>query len=378
MRTGVGTSSLITGDQASSGARGTRGAKVKVAFFSVKPYDREFLLDANREHSFELVFFEHRLTPETCRLAHGFEAVCVFVNDRLGRDVLTSLARHGTRLIALRCSGLNNVDVHAAEALGVTVARVPAYSPHGVAEHAVALILSLNRKTHRAYNRVRDGNFSLEGLMGFELHGRTIGIIGTGNIGINMVRIMRGFGMNVLASDPSPRPECSSAGGRYVPLEELFAHSDIISVHAPLTPATHHMINAGTLARMKRGVMIINTSRGGIIDTAAVIKALKTGRIGYLGLDVYEEEGDLFFEDLSEEIIQDDVFSRLLTFPNVIITGHQAFFTSNALRNIAETTLQNVSDFRRKGIPSANRVTAPTVKKVPARKPARPAAPCAP
>lgn len=334
---------------------------MRVAVFSAKPYDEEFLNRANTNHH-DLVYFEPHLTTETSKLAHGFEVVCAFVNDELTRSVLTTLAEHGTRLIALRCAGFNNVDLHAARDLGITVCRIPGYSPHGVAEHAVALILTLNRKIHRAYNRVRDGNFSLMGLMGFELYGKTIGIVGTGKIGMSMVRIMRGFGMNVLAHDPHPDPECTSLGGRYVPLPELWARSDIISIHVPLTPETRHMIDGKTLERMKRGVMIINTSRGGIIDTKAVIRGLKSGRIGFLGLDVYEEEGDLFFEDLSGQIIQDDFFMRLLTFPNVVVTGHQGFFTDTALRNIAETTLRNISDYGSHAIPPANEVTTANLR----------------
>ncbi len=335
---------------------------MKIAVFNTKSYDRKFLTEANKGYCHELVFFEPHLTLDTCKLAFGFKSICVFVNDRLDRPVLTALAEHGTRLIALRCAGFNNVDVKAAEELGVRVVRVPAYSPHGVAEHAVALILALNRKIHRAYNRVRDGNFSLEGLMGFELYGRTVGIVGTGKIGGNLARIMTGFGMKVLAFDPYPNAECRAMGVRYVSLPELFSGSDIISLHMPLTPQTHHLINEAALKQMKPGVMIINTSRGGIVDTAAVIDALKSEKIGYLGLDVYEEEGDLFFEDLSGHIIQDDAFVRLLTFPNVIITGHQGFFTHNALRNIAETTMGNISQFKEDKIPPENEVTAVHVK----------------
>jgi len=335
---------------------------MRVAVFNAKPYDVDFLSEANKRHSHTLVYFEPHLTPETCKLGFGFEGVCAFVNDQLNRAVMTSLAQHGLRLVALRCAGFNNVDLHAADDLGITVTRIPSYSPHGVAEHAVALILTLNRKVHRAYHRVREGNFSLKGLMGFELYGKTVGIVGTGKIGINMVRIMRGFDMNVLAFDTAPSPECASLGGRYVPLPELWAQSDIISLHVPLTPETRHMIDEQALEQMKKGVMIINTSRGGVIDTAAVIRGLKGGKIGFLGLDVYEEEGDLFFEDLSEQIIQDDFFMRLLTFPNVVVTGHQAFFTDTALRNIAETTLQNISDYERHQILPANRVTRANVR----------------
>jgi len=330
---------------------------MRVAIFNSKSYDEEFLNWANRGHSHELVYFKPHLSLETCGLGFGFEGICAFVNDKLSRGVLTKLAEHGTRLIALRCAGFNNVDLTAAKELGITVTRIPAYSPHGVAEHTVALILALNRKIPRAFNRVRDGNFSLEGLMGFELYGKTIGILGTGKIGLNMVRIMRGFGMEVLACDPFQSLECAEMGGRYVYLSELWEKSDIISVHIPLNPETHHMIDARAITQMKRGVMIINTSRGGIIDTAAVIGGLKSGQIGFLGLDVYEEEGDLFFEDLSCQIIQDDFFMRLLTFPNVIVTGHQGFFTDGALHKIAETTIQNISDYEHHAVVPENQVT---------------------
>lgn len=341
---------------------------MRVAVFNSKSYDEEFLNDANSAeckkggHSHELVYFKPHLSVDTCALAFGFEGVCAFVNDELSRDVLTKLAGNGTRLIALRCAGFNNIDLNAADDLGIMVTRIPSYSPHGVAEHAVALILALNRKIHRAYNRVRDGNFSLEGLMGFELYGKTIGILGTGKIGLNMVRIMRGFGMEVLACDPCQNLECAAMGGRYVYLSELWEKSDIISAHVPLTPETHHMIDAQALTHMKRGVMIINTSRGGIIDTGAVINGLKSGQIGFLGLDVYEEEGDLFFEDLSEKIIQDDYFMRLLTFPNVIVTGHQAFFTETALHNIAATTIRNISDYEKHTLVPENQVTRANIR----------------
>jgi D-lactate dehydrogenase len=318
---------------------------MKVAIFSTKGYDRQSLAAANRGH--ELVFFEPRLSQETSRLADGFEAVCAFVNDNLGAEVLEALAAGGTRLIALRSAGFNHVDLVAAERLGLIVARVPAYSPHAVAEHALGLILTLNRKIHRAHARVREGNFSLEGLLGFDIHGRTVGIIGTGKIGQIFARIMSGFGCTLLAFDPYPNKECEALGVRYASLPRLFKQADIISLHCPLTPETHHIIDEGALAQMKDGVMLINTSRGALIDTPAVIKALKSGKLGYLGLDVYEEEADLFFEDLSERVIHDDVFTRLLTFPNVVITGHQGFFTEEALKNIAETTIGNISAFER-------------------------------
>jgi D-lactate dehydrogenase len=334
---------------------------MKIAVFSTKSYDREFLKAANAQFGHELVFFEPHLTYETCSLASEFDGVCVFVNDTLNADVLKSLRGHGTRLIALRCAGFNNVDLFAAVELGITVVRVPSYSPEAVAEHTLALVLSLNRKVHRAYARVREGNFSLEGLLGFNLHDKTFGIIGTGKIGLALSKILRGFGCRVLAYDPYPNPECEAVGVGYTDLSRLFKESDIISLHCPLTPKTHHLIDSKALAKMKKGVMLINTSRGAVIDTKAVIGALKSGKIGYLGLDVYEEEGDLFFEDLSNEVIQDDVFARLLTFPNVLITGHQAFFTREALRAIAETTLSNISDFEKVGR-CVNQITADRIK----------------
>lgn len=330
---------------------------MKVAVFSTKPYDQEFLQAANAAHGHELVFFEPRLSYETRALAAGFPAICVFVNDQLDATVLTALAQQGTRLIALRCAGFNNVDLIAARDLGLTVVRVPAYSPHAVAEHAVGLMLTLNRKIHRAHARVREGNLALDGLLGFDLHDRTVGIVGTGKIGAVVAHIMKGFGCRLLAYDPVPNADCEALGARYVSLPELLAESDIVTLHCPLTPETHHLIDAQALSRMKPGVMLINTSRGALIDTRTVIEALKSGQIGYLGLDVYEEEADLFFEDLSNRVIQDDVFARLLTFPNVIITGHQAFFTRNALEKIADTTLSNIKDFEQ-GRACANEVTA--------------------
>lgn len=316
---------------------------MKVAVFSTKAYDERFLSAANNGRH-ELVFLEPRLTPETASLASGFEGVCVFVNDQVNAEVLHTLKRGGTRLIALRSAGFNHVDLPVADRLGLTVVRVPAYSPYAVAEHALGLILSLNRKIHRAYNRVREGNFSIEGLLGFDLHGKTVGVIGTGKIGVIFARIMAGLGCRVLAFDPYPNPEAKQYA-QYVPLNELLGASDIISLHCPLTPQTYHIIGHEAIKQLKRGVMIINTSRGALVDTVAAIEGLKDGTIGYLGLDVYEEEGDLFFEDLSDKVIQDDVFSRLLTFPNVLVTGHQAFFTQEALRNIAETTIANISAF---------------------------------
>jgi D-lactate dehydrogenase len=317
---------------------------MRVSVFSTKPYDREFLSRANtRPH--ELLFLETHLDARTASLAEGSGAVCVFVNDHVDRDVLQRLARAGVGLVALRSAGFNHVDLAAAGELGVTIARVPAYSPHAVAEHTVGLILSLNRKLHRAYARVRDGNFSLEGLLGFDLHGRTVGVVGTGNVGTVFATIMAGFGCRLLAFDPEPNDECRALGVRYVGLEELLGSADIVSLHCPLTPETRHLVDANALGRMRPGVMLINTGRGALVDTAAVIAALKTGRIGALGLDVYEEEEALFFEDLSGTVIQDDVFMRLLTFPNVMVTAHQAFFTEDALLAIAETTMANITAF---------------------------------
>ena len=320
---------------------------MKVAVFSTKAYDRSFFQAANVAHGHELTFFEPRLTRDTSPLASGFPAICVFVNDQVEATVLRDLTQQGTRVIALRCAGFNNVDLAAAHELGVTVVRVPAYSPYAVAEHTVGLILALNRKVHRAYARIREGNFSLDGLLGFDLYQRTIGIVGTGRIGVIVAHILRGFGCNILAYDLVPNPAGTELGVQYVNLEELYAKADIVTLHAPLTPETYYMINASALEQMRPGVMLINTSRGALIDTRAVIQALKNGKIGYLGLDVYEEEAELFFEDLSNRMIQDDVFSRLLTFPNVIITGHQAFFTAEALQNIGETTLANITAFER-------------------------------
>jgi len=326
---------------------------MQTAFFSTKSYDEDSFTAIASGH--ELTFFEPRLTMSTASLAFGYPAICVFVNDVLNREVLTLLAEHGLQVVVLRCAGFNNVDLEAAAELGIAVARVPAYSPHAVAEHTFALILSLNRRLHKAYARVREGDFRLQGMLGFDLHGRTIGVIGTGRIGACMCQIARGFGCRVLAYDLQPNPECEAAGATYVDLPTLFAESDIISLHCPLVPQTHYLINDEAIARMKPGVMLINSSRGGIVDTQAVIRALKSGQLGSLGIDVYEEEADLFFEDLSGTVIRDDVFARLLTFPNVLITGHQAFFTADALAEIAGTTLQNLTDLEQ-NTPCANQV----------------------
>lgn len=330
---------------------------MKVAVFSTKPYDSTYLKAANAGHDHDLLFLEARLTRHTAALAQGYEGVCVFVNDDVSAPVIERMAAGGTRVLALRSAGFNHVDLEAAADYGMTVVRVPAYSPYAVAEHAVALILALNRKIHRSYARVREANFALTGLLGFDLRGRTVGVVGTGMIGTVFAEIMTGFGCVVLASDPHPSEELQAIGVRYVEPNELFADSDIIALHCPLTPATHHLINAETLGLMKTGAMLINTSRGALIDTVAVIEALKSGRLGQLGIDVYEEEADLFFEDLSDRVITDDVFARLLTFPNVLVTGHQAFFTEEALDHIAATTLANLTTVAA-GDPCPNAVTA--------------------
>lgn len=320
-----------------------------VAVFNTKAYDRAFLDRANAAGMHRLTFLEPHLTAETAVLASGHGAVCAFVNDRLDAATLTRLGNVGVSLVALRCAGFNNVDLAAAKALGIKVARVPAYSPHAVAEHTMALILGLNRRIHRAYARIREGNFALEGLLGFDLAGKTVGVVGTGKIGALVCRILAGFGCRILASDVFENPEVLAVGGTYRPFSELAAESDVITLHCPLTPETYHLIEAKSIALMKPGVMIVNTSRGGVIDTIAVLDALKSGQIGALALDVYEEEGDFFFEDLSGTFISDDVFARLLTFPNVLVTGHQAFFTREALTGIAETTIANITAFQETG-----------------------------
>ena len=318
---------------------------MRVAFFSTHPFDRESFDEANARHRHDLHYFDARLSLATTVLARGFPAVCAFVNDQLDATVLMALAEGGTRMIALRSAGFNHVDVGKARELGLTVSRVPAYSPHAVAEHTIALILALNRKIHRAYARVREGNFALDGLLGFDLVDRTVGVVGTGRIGAVVARILTGFGCHVLAHDLAPNPDCQAIGVEYVSIDAIWTRADIITLHTPLTPDTRHMVDAKAIARMKRGVMIINTGRGALVDTPALIVALKEGHIGHLGLDVYEEEEQLFFQDLSSHVIQDDVFARLLTFPNVLVTAHQAFFTREALQGISTTTLDNISAF---------------------------------
>jgi len=320
---------------------------MRIAFFSAHGFDRQFFDDANRTHGHDIRYLEARLTPATSALAAGAPAVCAFVNDDLHAEVLTALYASGVRLIALRSAGFNHVDLPKAFDLCLTVARVPAYSPHAVAEHTVAMMLSLNRKIHRAHARVREGNFALDGLLGFDMQGRTAGLVGTGRIGAVVARILTGFGCRLLAYDVAVNPECADMGVHYRSLEDLWEQSDIVSLHAPLTGDTRHMVDAAAIARMKAGVMIINTSRGALVDTAALIDGLKSGHVGYVGLDVYEEEEQLFFRDLSAQVIQDDVFARLLTFPNVLVTAHQAFFTREALHAISSITLENVSAFEK-------------------------------
>jgi D-lactate dehydrogenase len=331
---------------------------MKIAVFDTRTYDRDALERANDRFDHELTFFEPRLTADTAALAAGHGAVCAFVNDHLDEPALERLHEAGVRLVALRSAGFNHVDLVAAARLGLPVVRVPEYSPHAVAEHAVALVLALDRKIHRAHARVREWNFSLEGLVGFDLHGKTVGIVGTGRIGRAAVQIFRGFGCRVLAFDLRPDP---SVDAEYAELSELYRRSDVISLHVPLTPSTHHMVDAAAIASMKPGVMLINTSRGALIDSKALIGALKRGHLGSAGLDVYEEEEGVFFEDLSGQVLQDDVLARLLSFPNVLVTSHQAFLTREALDNIAQTTLGNVAAFER-GEPLVNEVHAERVR----------------
>jgi D-lactate dehydrogenase len=333
---------------------------VLVAVFSAKAYDRQSLSAANKDGRHELRYVDCAMSAATAGLADGADAVCLFARDHADTDAIGELARLGVRLIALRAAGFNNVDLNAAAAHGIRVARVPAYSPHAVAEHAFALLLALNRKVHRAYNRVREGNFTLEGLMGFDLFGKTIGIVGLGNIGAVVAQIARGFGCEVIASDPIRRPECESAGVAYVDLGALLERSHVVTLHCPLNGTTRHLIDDSALQRMRPGAILVNTSRGAVADTQAMIRALKRGTLGGLAIDVYEEEDALFFEDRSDQTIMDDQFARLLTFPNVLITGHQGFFTAEALKAIAETTIANIDAFEATGKP-LHEVPAPEV-----------------
>jgi D-lactate dehydrogenase len=302
-----------------------------------------------------LRFLEDRLTTATATLAEGCEAVCVFVNDTVDAEVLGILAQQGTRLVATRSTGYNHIDAQAAQRVGIAVVRVTDYSPHSVAEFAAGLLLAVNRKIARASVRTRDGNFDLDGLMGFDLHGKTVGVVGTGKIGLIFARIMAGFGCTVLGHDMHPVAAFEALGGRYVDTDELLDCSDVVSLHCPLTPETHHVVNAASLARAKRGFILINTSRGGLVDTETAIAALKSGQLGGLAIDVYEQEASLFFQDLSSTVITDDVIQRLVSFPNVIVTGHQAFFTVEAIGQIMRTTIESMSDFER-GVPLRNRV----------------------
>lgn len=331
---------------------------MKIAFFGTQPYDRESFERLRGEYGFETIYHSGHLDAVSAALAAGADVACIFVNDTADAAAIRRLSQLGVRLIALRCAGFNNVDLQAAAACGIPVVRVPAYSPHAVAEHAVALMLSLNRKVHRAYWRTRDGNFSLHGLLGFDMYGKTAGVVGTGRIARELIRILRGFGMEVVAYDVRPDAAyAASAGITYVSLEELYARADIISLHCPLNDSTRYMIDAEAISRMKPGVMLINTGRGQLIHTEALIEGLKSKRIGAAGLDVYEEEAAYFYEDTSDRIMDDDQLARLLSFNNVIVTSHQGFFTREALANIARTTLENIREFA-EGRPLTNEVSA--------------------
>lgn len=319
--------------------------KTRIAFFDTKPYDKESFNEINKKYGFDIKYFKYHLTPDNIVLAQNADAIVVFVNDVINAEMIDKLVSYGVKLIALRCSGFNNVDLKAAKAK-IKVVRVPAYSPNAIAEHTVALMMTLNRKIHRAYFRTRDANFSLHGLMGFDMYRKTAGIVGTGKIGKALIRILKGFDMKVLAYDPYPDCDfANEAGFEYVELQTLFGSSDIISLNCPLTKETEYLINSRTIELMKKGVMLINTGRGKLIKTYDLIQALKSGKIGSAGLDVYEEENEYFFEDLSDVILTDDILARLLTFNNVIITSHQGFFTKEAMQNIAEITMQNIHEF---------------------------------
>ncbi len=321
---------------------------MRIAMFSTKSYDQEYFEKYSEIYNHSFSFFETALNKNTANLTLGFDAVCVFVNDKIDKDTIEIISKNGINLIAMRCAGYNNVDIKAAKSNNIKIVRVPAYSPEAVAEHSVALILTLNRKTHKAYNRVREGNFSLKNLIGFNLYKKTVGVIGVGQIGTAFCRILKGFGCRIIAFDISKSEELINLGVEYLPLNEVFKQSDILSLHCPLTPKTKHIVNRQSLSLMKKGVMIINTSRGGLINTADVITNLTNQKIGYLGIDVYEQEENLFFEDLSESIIQDDLILKLNSFPNVLITSHQAFFTKEAMDKITITTLENFNAFEKR------------------------------
>jgi len=323
---------------------------MNIAMFSTKPYDQTYFEKYNKNPNYKISFFETSLNKDTANLAMGFDIVCIFVNDEIDKETIKILAKNKIRLIAMRCAGYNNVDLESAKNHHIKVVRVPAYSPESVAEHSVALILTLNRKTHKAYNRIREGNFSLKNLIGFNLYRKTVGIIGTGKIGAALCRILIGFGCEVVAFDIVKYKKLINLGVKYLPLKEVFERSDILSLHCPLTPETKHIVNKESLSLMKKGVMIINTSRGALINTADVIESLSSHRVGYLGIDVYEQEENLFYEDLSESIIQDDLILRLNSFPNVLITSHQAYFTKEAMKEITLTTLENFAAFEKNSI----------------------------
>jgi D-lactate dehydrogenase len=330
---------------------------MKIAIYNAQPYDKQYFDLYNQESGHELVYIDTHLDPATLQLCKPAAAICVFVNDPVQKPLLELMQKQGIKMLALRSAGFNHVDIRTANQLGILVANVPGYSPYAVAEHAVAMILSLVRKLVRAQARVREGNFSLNGLMGFDLHGKTVGVVGTGKIGEVFSRIMHGFGCELLGCDPLVNESCRALGMNYVPFDRLCQQADIISLHCPLLPDTRHLVDDEAIAQMKTGVCLINTSRGTVIDTAAIIRGLKSGEIGYLGLDVYEEEESLFFEDHSDVILSDDVFARLLTFSNVLITGHQGYFTREAMSNIARTTLANVTEFETTGA-CANQLVA--------------------
>ncbi|TNH04303.1 2-hydroxyacid dehydrogenase [Testudinibacter sp. TR-2022] len=328
---------------------------MKVVVYSTKKYDKNYFELVNVKYGFELEFYDFLLNDRTAKMAEGADAVCIFVNDIADRHVLQKLAQIGVKFVALRCAGFNNVDLQAAKEFGLKVVRVPAYSPEAVAEHTVGLMLALNRRINKAYNRTRDANFSLEGLIGFNMHGRTAGVIGSGKIGVAVMRILKGFGMNILTYDPFLNPAAVELGAEYVDLDTLYAQSQVITLHCPATAENHHLLDKEAFAKMRDGVLIVNTSRGSLINTTDALQALKSRKIRGLGIDVYENERDLFFEDKSNEVILDDTFSLLAASHNVLMTGHQAFLTEEALTSIAEVTLHNIADLVR-NIESPNEV----------------------